>query len=465
MNNIALLVFPEGHSREDVYQKRKPAQDREVAKLLDELESEVSLFIPSQKEIRDRTDLLGAIKEIHGQDIDGCLIYIPTFTSASEVGMALRLIHRPCAIMGNDAHDTVSKVGFFAATGAARQAGLNFRKIVGDISDKSVKADLLSFFRAATAEKRLLGQTYGLFGGRALGISTGTADSAQWLKIFGVDTHHLDQYEIIHAAEVIEVQRVNTYKEWMSQNYGALCFQPGRFEDEHFSRMIRSYLAVKDLAKEYKLDFVGIKCQPELSNGYVVQCLAVQLLGDPYDAEGPKEPMVCSCEADADGALTMQIMKYISGGMPTALQDIYSYDDHILVLANCGSNPSYFSKRSKEAKENLSQVYLQPHDFGQAGGASTQFNFAPGVCTYARLIRNDLSYKMVITKGEVLEQKREDLYKYSWFRPTSVVKMGVDYRRFGNYFDCNHVHCGYRDYVQELVEFCILKNIDYELLE
>ena len=65
-------------------------------------------------------------------------------------------------------------------------------------------------------------------------------------------------------------------------------------------------------------------------------------LNDPYDWNGSKEPIVMACEADSDGALTMQILKLISG-YPSVLLDIRSYDarNEIYVCCNCGALPSW----------------------------------------------------------------------------------------------------------------------------
>lgn len=102
-------------------------------------------------------------------------------------------------------------------------------------------------------------------------------------------------------AQSIEPNEVERHKAWIRAHYGAVKFQEGRFEEEQFDHMVRSYLAVKRLAKLYNLDFVGIKCQPELSNGYCVQCLAVQLLNDPYDADGPKAPLPAAAKRTRTG--------------------------------------------------------------------------------------------------------------------------------------------------------------------
>ena len=53
-------------------------------------------------------------------------------------------------------------------------------------------------------------------------------------------------------------------------------------------------------------------------------------------------------EADHDGALTMQILKMVSGGgQPTSLMDVrFKSEEGLLVLANCGASAS-FSLRNR----------------------------------------------------------------------------------------------------------------------
>lgn len=460
MLQVGLLIFSEGRVREDVYQNRKPAQDRESQKLLAAMQGQLEFVVPAPGEIRDKNDLFTSMKELKAQGVQACLLYVPMFVSAATVAMAVRLIGMPCAILGNAAPDTFSQVGYLAAAGAIDQAGLRCKRIVGDISDKSVQREMVEYFTAAIASQKLLGNTYGMFGGRSLGIATGTADPAQWLSLFGVDIDQIDQLELVRTAQSIPPEEVARHKAWIRKHYGAVKFEQGRFEEEQLDHMVRSYLAVKRMAKLYNLDFVGIKCQPELSNGYCVQCLAVQLLNDPYDADGPKDPVACSCEADADGALTMQIMKLVSNGKPTALQDIYSYNDDTIVLANCGSSASYFSAHSCDMCENLQNVHLIAHGFGVAGGAATQFVFKPGTYTYARLYRNNRQYRMCIFKGEVQPLTREELDNYCWYRPTAVVKVQMSARKYAQVYGSNHVHCVAGDYVNELKEFCALKGIE-----
>ena len=70
---------------------------------------------------------------------------------------------------------------------------------------------------------------------------------------------------------------------------------------------------MRELIDEWKLDFCGIKAQPELTDNFCTADIAEAFLNDPYDWDGPKRPIVCATEADMDGALTMQILAVISG--------------------------------------------------------------------------------------------------------------------------------------------------------
>ena len=77
-------------------------------------------------------------------------------------------------------------------------------------------------------------------------------------------------------------------------------------------------------------------------------------LNDPYDWDGPKEPHVCATEADMDAALTMQILKRISG-TPVLFADVRHYhaDLGIWDLCNSGQHATWFAARSDDPAENL----------------------------------------------------------------------------------------------------------------
>lgn len=455
---IGLMVFSENLAREDVYRQRKPIQDREVQKFIHRLEDRVDFQLNSFGSIRSKKDIAKAVAEFEQSGVLAVVLYIPIFITPVYVAIAARLLNKPLILMGNMAKDTLSPLGFLASGGAIDQVGIQCRRIPGDIADDGVRRRLLLTLQAIAASEQLAGSTFGCIGGRSLGISTGTADAAQWLRDFGVDIEHIDQLEIVSRAERIPDETVRRHLDWVRGNYGGIFYKDGRLGDIQMDRMLRSYLATRSIVAEYELDFIGIKCQTELSNGYCLQCLNVQLLNDPYDADGPKKPVACSCEADHDGALTMQILQLLSG-RPGALQDIAYVDDHTMVLANCGAMASYFAALSDNAAENLREVYLQPHVFGEAGGASTQFVVAESDFTFARLLRSGGAYRMAILRGTTVKRPREALAEYSWYRPTSFVSVDIDSKAFFAEYGSNHIHCVPGDFTAELLAFCEYSNI------
>ena len=71
--------------------------------------------------------------------------------------------------------------------------------------------------------------------------------------------------------------------------------------------------------------------------------------------------MVCACEADGDGALSMQILQLISG-MPALFLDLRHFDrqSSLWTLCNCGGQSVYYARRSENPTENLEGVELVP---------------------------------------------------------------------------------------------------------
>lgn len=188
-------------------------------------------------------------------------------------------------------------------------------------------------------------------------------------------------------------------------------FNGDSFTAEKLDLQIRSYLATKNIIQNRGLDFIGIKCQTEMSDYFVLQCLNQSMLNDPYDADGEKKPIVSSCECDHDGALSMQILKILSGGKPTIFLDIRHVSESKIIGANCGSIPTWLTHYSFTASDNLKDVHLIPHTFGKAGGGAVQLVAGPSKVTHARLCRNKGNYWMAIMKGSFIKKPREELKK------------------------------------------------------
>ena len=94
----------------------------------------------------------------------------------------------------------------------------------------------------------------------------------QWRKQFGVDVEHIDQLEIIRRAELIEEQASDKMVTWLDENMGSVDYDEVKLTPERLDFQSRCYLATREIIAEFGLDFVAIKCMPDLTNHYVPQC-------------------------------------------------------------------------------------------------------------------------------------------------------------------------------------------------
>ena len=456
---VGLLTFAE--QREEFYLKRKPILEEESKNILSAIDNK--LHCVATDPIRTKSDLMKSVEVIRKENVSSIIMSLPIWSSPNLPALAAKIFGMPVLLLGNSRSDSSSIVATLAAGGALDQMDYPHKRIIGSTDDAAIIQKIIDFCTAAHAKDRLKGMTFGLFGGRGLSICTTTADPAQWQSLFGIDIEHIDQMEITRIAKNLDGDDIGQYTEWIKANFGKVEYDKDSFNPDKLELQIRSYLATKKIIKDMDLDFIGVKCQPEMSDHYVLQCLSQMILNDPYDADGPKEPIVSSCEADHDGALTMQILKLLSGSKPTVLLDVRNVREKEFIGANCGSIPSWYANYSQEPAENLKDVHLIPHVFGKAGGGAVQFVSGDKEITLARLCRKNGKYWMAILKGSITKKPREELRKSTWSFPHAFIKVDFDRDEFLNSFGSNHIHVGAGDLVGRLVEFCELIGVDHKI--
>jgi L-fucose isomerase len=196
--------------------------------------------------------------------------------------------------------------------------------------------------------------------------------------------------------------------------------------------------------------------------------VAEAFLNDPYDWDGPKETHVCATEADMDGALTMQILKNLTGH-PVLFADLRHHhaDLDVWDLCNSGQHATWFASRSDDPVENLRHVHLYPQGFYfPAGGASIHHLAAPGSFTFARLSRDEHGYRMQAVAGEVVQfdtDTNERLMRastYEW--PHAFARLAAPRDEILSRYGSNHIHGVPCDVVADLRRVCDLLDIRYD---
>ena len=375
---------------------------------------------------------------------------------------------KPILSLSNNEGQYPGNVGLLATDGALRQAGIRSHRIVGDIKDPKVQDRVVNWIMAAETYASMRGQVYGMYGGHSMGMETGYFHLVPVQRTFGITTYQIDQLWLVEKMKEVSEQEVERGFKWLNDMLGDRIKYDGKMlTPETLKKQIKLYLAMKKVNEEYGFDFCGIKGQRELSEYICITDVAEMIMNDPYDWNGSKEPFICATEADSFGAITMQILKYISGGVPPLFADVRLYhpDKDLWDLCNSGNHPSWYASRSYDPRENFKKVTFHPalELYFKAGGASVEFDAAPGEMTFARLgIWEDKIY-MVIIKGEVLdlpEQERRRLSEMTnptW--PHVFARLDCDFEDFISAFPSNHVLMIPGDHVEKLVTYCRVAGI------
>lgn len=419
--------------------------------------------------VRTRDQINEEIDKMKGQDIDVLVAHIPCWTSPNLVVHGIQRMGIYTILLGNKDPGTHGCVGLLGAAGALGQIDYPHRCIREDYDLDMYKTKVLPLIKAVSVKEKLKGSVLGLFGGRSIGIDTSQFDPMQWKAQFGIDSEHIDQVEIIRLAEKIDQSRIDNMRTWIEKSAKEIRYNEDKLTKEKFDFQLACYLATKDLVKEWGMDYVALKCMHELSNSYVPQCMTQAFLANHEDAEGAKTPTPIACEADADGALTQQILRILSGGKPTFFADVSHIDNekNIMYCVNCGAICVYYAGRSLNTEENLKNIVIN-QSVRPGGGGITYFNASTGDMQLARLYRKGGKYKMAIIPCEAVEPTQEMLDEFIEARgphqlPTLFAKCNLDIERFINEYGSNHISGVEGFYLNELLEVCNVLGIEAEV--
>jgi L-fucose isomerase len=461
---VALMTFGDvrRHEWENLFRGLTEPRHERIVAYLRAQPVELHAF---EQVARTKDEIDGQVDELRAAGAEALVAHVPCWTGPNLVVRGVQRMDLPTVLVSNKHPGTHGTVGLLGAGGALDQIGYPHLRIRESFDTSALADKILPFLRGASAVARLRGRVFGLFGGRSLGIDTGTIDPMQWRRQFGVDVEHIDQLEIVRRAEIIGQGPADQMVSWLEENAASVDYDGERLTPERLGFQSRCYLATREIIEELGLDFVAVKCMPDLSTHYVPQCLSAALLPGPFDAQGDKPVVSMACEADGDGALTMEILSLVSGGKPTLFGDLSYLDEgaSTIYVPNCGAMCSWYAARASDPAQNLAGVELRP-SFRPGGGATTYFKAAPGPVTLARLFRRAGQYAMAIFAGEAIEPSPGDYAAFVKARgshqlPTMFVRADLDFDELVDQFGSNHISGVDGTYVQELQHVCRLLDI------
>jgi len=462
---LGLIGFSDGDP--DVHEQLKDVVQKQVDVIAEELRKDGRVdVIVADRLVNSVITAKEEAEKLKSKGVDGTIFSYGVFAFPNFSAIAAQNGKGPFLLAANLNPDWPGMVAMLAAGGALHHLGINHYRAAGDFRDPAVLQKIVTFGKCAMVVSRLNGQKYGLIGGRSLGMYSATVSMQDWQKKFGIDIDHMDQSEIVRIAETIPSAQVEKAFAWLNENVGAIYYDGNKLTPEKLKTQIRHYEALKKIVKDNDYDFIGVKCHYEMSRHYCTECISAAFMNDPYDWDGPKEPIVFACEADSDAALTMQILKMLTND-PVIFMDVRHYDAEydVMVFCNCGSQSTYYAGRSNDPKENLRNVKLYPClDIYAGGGCHVNCMTKPGEATIARLNRTEGKYRMTIIPAEFVSLPEEKMAETTVEWPHVFAKLPFDHSIFLEKFDANHCHAVYGNVVEELRMICEMLDIDVELL-
>ncbi len=466
---IGLLTMSDGRSYlHEEYESMNRNYQEEIVQVLEATgEFEV---VAGQRIINSNTAAKEEAIRLREAGVGATIFHYAIWCYPQFTAVAQNFAPGPYLLLSNLHPSECGMVGMLAAAGTLDQLDVKYKRLWGAVQEDSVRRKLISFLKAACAVTSLRGMTFGNFGGRPLGMYTAVANVDQWQKQFGIDVENIEQDDIIRAGEQVSSKEVEHAFQWLERYVGKIAYDGEGLTPEKLRLQIRSYCGLRDIIARRKLDFIGIKAHGDLTDRYVTMDVAEAFLNDPYDWNGPHEPVVAATESDMDGALTMQLFKLISGS-PVLFADVRHYDkeEQVWFFSNSGTHATFFAGASYEPAVNLARVTFYPEThYYPAGGASVHHFAKSGQVTLARLARKKGRYGLTIVPAEFVEFSEEKMQEMggrttpAW--PCAFARLEVDADRFLGEFPCNHIHGVYGDYVEELKTAAYFLDMDVTVL-
>ncbi|MEE0200261.1 MAG: L-fucose/L-arabinose isomerase family protein [Muricomes sp.] len=462
---LGLIGFSDGEP--EVHQQLKEIVQEQVDVIEAELKKSGEVDVITAKELVCSVEsAMREAERLKALGVDGTIFSYGVFAYPNFSAIAAKNGKAPFLLAANLNPEWPGMVTMLAAGGALHHLGMEHFRAAGDFKNQETLQKLIIFGRCAKVVSSLNGQKYGLLGGRSLGMYSSTVSMQDWQKKFGIDVDHMDQSEIVRKAGEVSGEQVEKAFCWLKKHVGEIKFDGDKLTEEKLKEQIRHYEATKAIVEENHYDFIGVKCHYEMSRHYCTECLSAAFMNDPYDWDGEKEPVVFACEADSDAALTMQILKLLTGE-PVIFMDVRHYDaeNDLMVFCNCGSQSTYYATGTDDYKVNLKKTTLYPClDIYAGGGCHVNLQTREGHATIARLNRYENNYRMTIIPADFVEMPKEKEAETTKEWPHVFARLPFDHQIFLDKFDANHCHAVYGDHVEELKMICRMLDIEVEIL-
>jgi L-fucose isomerase-like protein len=285
------------------------------------------------------------------------------------------------------------------------------------------------------------------------------------LHRYGFAEHKVDQAWIIHRGATIEGKRIDDAFKFV-QDRGVIFHWKENgaadFDENATREQLRDYLAVLDLAKEYKADCIGWQYQLGLIPLRPPSDFSEGLLNSVCRPESDGDTIVCATEADQGNVIPMELMKRVLKAKRLH-QAVFFHDIRwgaewegrfIWVLLNSGSSGAYAFNHEAGTLRGV-HSFRQPALYFPTPGGTFTGESLPGKITWARSYIREGVLCMDIGRGEVV--KLPPSIRDQWWTGTTrewpfmAADLGMSRDALMAHYLSNHIAVAYGDIFAEMV--------------
>ncbi len=383
------------------YKKRFTDSTEELKKLSKELGFD--LFVVNET-VTNENDARKAVKACEDNNVEFLLLQTTTVSTGVSAPIFANIKNARLGIWAipEEAFDGPSPYNSFICmtfyTGIIgnymTEEDIQFKWFYGNAKDKLFLDRFKTTVFALTALKNLCKSNVALIGGVPQGFGDLCFDERNIKKRFnGIKLNQYQEYAEIkeralsYSSKAV-AKTVNDFIEEANE-VDSIC-------NSYIEQNARIYLAFKAFQKENGYDAIAINCTHKIQQDFSANvCSVIAKLND--------DGIVTSCEGDVLGAISMLLMKYLSGN-ETSLMDFPQFDenDDSILMWHCGPTSKCFAnEKGFTLKASYSGVPI-----------IRDMAFKAGHITIARISED--TERFLLADGEVIDGKNGFLGCRGW---------------------------------------------------
>ncbi|MFH0795785.1 MAG: hypothetical protein V2A65_01855 [Candidatus Omnitrophota bacterium] len=387
-----------GFSKEGLVIYRQYQKD--LQKLSGEFEFDLIIFkdfIMTEKKARE------VRKKIDAEDFDFVLLFHPTYI----IGDVVFELMKTKAYFGLWAVEEPAKEGPLPLASLVclnqnssiaghyfRDNKKKFKWFFGDVGNKYFKTRFEITVKVLTAIKNLKDSKVAQIGKIADGFRNMYYDERAIYSILGIDVvRGVEIEDILAEAQKLDEKLVSSEVKRIYSACSMIKVKENKIIDS-----VRNYLAVKKICEEYNFKSVAFSCWPKLTNMNLTGCLSLSLLNSIGIPAG--------CEGDMLSAISMLILKILSGKSP-AVMDLPAFDDKddSVLVWHCGSAPFEMAgKRGIICRSHYRAAFADETGFDNLGPIIDIIYQKTDITVFRLIGESDLFYYFT---GKTFDEKKK----------------------------------------------------------